>query len=241
MKKILRKLLIFTHLDLTKNLKYDRLTLLIFKKYVKSHFNCIDIGSHKGEILDIMLKYAHQGKHYAFEPIPALFNELAIKYSKKATVFPYALADSSGKTTFQFVKNAPAYSGLKQRKYDMANPEILEIEVEKRTLDEILLPTQPIHFIKIDVEGGEFGVLKGASNILVKNKPIILFECGKGASDYYGTNPQDIFLYLTKEIKLKIFTLASFINQKQSLTQTEFINYFNTNREYYFIAAPFFY
>jgi FkbM family methyltransferase len=241
LKSILRKFLIFIHLDLTKNLKYDRLTLRIFKKYVKSHFNCIDIGSHKGEILDLMLKYANNGTHYAFEPIPSLFDELTTKYKEKATIFPYALADSSGKTTFQFVKNAPAYSGLQRRRYDIANPDILEIEVEKRTLDEIISHNNPIHFIKIDVEGGEFGVLKGGRNILEINKPMILFECGKGASDYYGIAPSDIFLYLTENIGLEIYTLSSFIKKKKALTQQEFINYFNTNREYYFIAGPAFF
>ena len=166
---------------------------------------------------------------------------MTTKYKEKATIFPYALADSSGKTTFQFVKNAPAYSGLQRRRYDIANPDILEIEVEKRTLDEIISHNNPIHFIKIDVEGGEFGVLKGGRNILEINKPMILFECGKGASDYYGIAPSDIFLYLTENIGLEIYTLSSFIKKKKALTQQEFINYFNTNREYYFIAGPAFF
>ena len=128
-KDILRKLLIFFHLDVTKNLQYDRLTKIIMKKMIKKNSNCIDIGCYKGEILELMLQYAPEGKHYAFEPIPYLFATLEKKFKNKVQIFPYALSDNKGFSTFQFVKNAPAYSGLKRRKYNISNPEIEEIEV----------------------------------------------------------------------------------------------------------------
>jgi FkbM family methyltransferase len=235
MKDTLREIFISLHLDLTKNLKYDRLTRIILKKYVKRNDNCIDVGCHKGEILDLILKYAPEGKHYAFEPIPYLFNELKNKY--KAEIFPYALSDSSGESTFQLVKNAPAYSGIKKRRYDITNPKIEEIKVELKTLDKIIPPNEKIHFIKIDVEGGELGVLKGAKNLLKMNKPIVIFEFGKGASDYYGTSPFDVYNFISNEIGLKIYTLQSFIKDKQPLNEVEFERCFNTNEEYYFIAG----
>ncbi|MDR0970130.1 MAG: FkbM family methyltransferase [Lentimicrobiaceae bacterium] len=236
-KDTLREVFISLHLDLTKNLKYDRLTRIILKKYVKRNNNCIDVGCHKGEILDLMLDSAPEGKHYAFEPIPYLFNELKNKYEHKAAIFPYALSDNSGETTFQLVKNAPAYSGIKKRRYDITNPVIEEIKVNLKTLDEMIPLNEEIHFIKIDVEGGEFGVLKGAKNLLKRNKPIIIFECGKGASDYYGTSPLDLYNFISNEIGLKIYTLQSFIKNKQPIKEFEFERYFNTNEEYYFIAA----
>ena len=234
-KDILRKLLIFFHLDVTKNLQYDRLTKVIMKKNIKKNSNCIDIGCHKGEILDLMLKYSPEGKHYAFEPIPYLFAELEKKFKNKAQVFPYALSDSEGTSTFQFVKNAPAYSGLKRRKYDIPNPEIEEIEVKIKTLDEVIPLNEKIDFVKIDVEGAEFGVLKGAKNMLIKNKPTILFECGKGASDYYGTDSLDLYDFI-REVGLEIFTLTSYIKNKSPLTKGEFSGCFDRNREYYFVA-----
>jgi FkbM family methyltransferase len=153
-KDTLREIFISLHLDLTKNLKYDRLTRIILKKYVKRNNNCIDVGCHKGEILDLILNYAPEGKHYAFEPIPYLYNDLKNKYKYKAEIFPYALSDNSGETTFQLVKNAPAYSGIKRRRYDITNPVIEEIKVDLKTLDEIIPLNEKIHLIKIDVEGG---------------------------------------------------------------------------------------
>ena len=236
-KDIIRKTLLFLHLDVTKNLQYDRLTQKIMKQYLSKTSNCVDIGCHKGEILDLMLQYAPEGKHYAFEPIPYLFKELEKKYINMAHIFPYALSEKSGTSTFQLIKNAPAYSGIKRRHYDIANPEIEEIEVELKTLDEIISLNDDINFIKIDVEGGEFDVLKGAKKILIKNKPILLFECGKGACDYYGTNPLEVYDFITNEIGLQIFTLKSFIKNNLPLTKIEFEKCFNTNSEYYFVAT----
>lgn len=236
-KDIIREVFIFFHIDLTKNLKYDRLTKAIMKKHIQKDYNCIDIGCHKGEILNLMLKYSPNGKHYAFEPIPYLYDEIKLKFGKKAVIYPYALSNTNGKTTFQLVKNAPAYSGLKKRQYAIKNPEIDEIEVEVKTLDDIISLKDKIDFIKIDVEGGEFEVLKGAQRTLNKNKPITLFECGKGASDYYGTKPEEIFEYITNEVGLKVFTLKAFIKNRNALRLNEFVQHFETNSEYYFVAA----
>lgn len=237
LKEILREILITFHVDLSKNLKYDRLTRKIMKKEIKNRANCIDIGCHKGEILHVMLKYSPDGKHYGFEPIPYLYANLKSKYNGKATIYPYALSDENGETTFQLVKNAPAYSGIKQRRYDIENPDIEEIVVEKKRLDDVISSGEKIDFVKIDVEGGEYGVLKGGKETLKNNKPLILFECGKGASDYYGTNPRDLYHFITGEIGLNIYTLSDFIKKKNVLSVAEFENYFQTNKEYYFVAA----
>jgi len=235
-KNILRKILIFFHVDLTKNIQYDRLTKIILQKTITKNANCIDIGCHKGEILTMMLAYSPEGKHYAFEPIPYLFDELQKKI-QNVHLFPYALSDSAGHSKFQLVKNAPAYSGLQRRKYDIANPIIEEIEVEIKTLDEIIPQNEQIDFIKIDVEGGEFGVFKGGKNVIKKNKPTILFECGKGACDYYGTNPLDLYDFILNETGLQIYTLKSYLKNKIPLTKEAFEHCFNTNSEYYFVCS----
>jgi FkbM family methyltransferase len=235
-KNIIRSILNFLQLDLTKNLKYDRLTKLIMKKVIKTNSNCIDIGCHKGEIFDIIFHFSPNGKHFAFEPIPLLFNSLKEKYGDKAHIYSYALSDKNGFSTFNYVKNAPAYSGIKKRRYDIDKPEIEEIKVELKTLDEIIPSNIKIDFIKIDVEGGEFGVLKGGRQLLKKFKPTVIFECGLGASEYYGTKPADLYNYLTKEIGLKISLLKSFKNNAKPLELNEFEHYYNTNEEYYFIA-----
>ena len=235
LKDTLRLVLNFLHLDLTKNLEYDRLTKSIMKKVIQKDSNCIDIGCHKGEILQFILKLAPQGKHFAFEPIPYLYDQLNVKFKNQATILPFALSDKSGQTTFNLVKNAPAYSGINKRKYAVENPEIEEIQVELKQLDEVIPAETKIDLIKIDVEGGEFDVLKGAKKILQNHHPILVFECGIGASEFYGTKPKEIFQYLT-DLNYNISTLSAFMKQSSPLTIAEFENAFVNNTDYYFIA-----
>ncbi len=237
-KDLIRSTLNFLHLDITKNLEYDRLTKLIMKIVINRDSNCIDVGCHKGEILDSMIRLSPGGRHFGFEPIPPLFNQLKTKYENKATIYPFALSDRNGTSTFQFVRNAPAYSGIIKRKYDIEVPDIEEINVELKTLDEVIPQDTKIDFIKIDVEGGEFGVLKGAKQLLKASKPVIVFECGLGASDFYGTEPADLYSFITIEVGLKISLLKSFIQASSPLTIQEYKMYFNSGKEYYFIAHP---
>ncbi len=237
LKNILREALILSKIDITKNIEYDRITRFILKKILKSNSNCIDVGCHKGDILKLFHKYAPDGIHYAFEPLPHLYTELVNKFSSKAKIYPYALSDKEGRSTFQFVKNAPAYSGIKRRRYDIASPQIEEIQVEVKTLDSLIPQNVRIDFLKIDVEGGEFPVLKGARNLLKSSKPTILFESGIGASDFYGTDANSLYEFIADEIGLKIFTLKSFVSNRKSISKHQFEHYFNLNEEFCFIAS----
>lgn len=236
-KELLRKLLVTCKIDLTKNLKYDRLTGEIMRRVITKDSNCIDIGAHKGEILEEILHLAPQGNHFAFEPIPHLVQQLQQKFGEKVCVHDCALADYEGNTTFNFVKNAPAYSGLRQRKYAVEVPEIEEIPVAVNTLDNLISSKTKIHFIKIDVEGGEFGVLKGADELLKRDKPYVVFECGLGASDFYGTSPKELYEFI-QDIGLQLSTLDDFIKNRPAMELERFLNYYNSNSEYYFIIHP---
>ena len=235
-KNIIRLGLNLLHIDLTKNLEYDRLTKSIMKRVLAERSNCIDVGCHKGEILDIILKVSPKGTHFGFEPIPYLYNDLKNNYQGKATILPYALAAENGHSSFQHVKNAPAYSGIKKRKYEVNTPDIEEINVELKKLDDVIPESTKIDLIKIDVEGAEYGVLKGGIELLKRDKPYIIFEFGLGASDYYGTEPKDLFQLITEGAGLRISTLKSFINKNAPLSLSQFSDLYKANKEYYFIA-----
>ncbi|MDZ4758051.1 MAG: FkbM family methyltransferase [Bacteroidota bacterium] len=235
-KDLIREILIQLRLDLTKNLKYDRLTRIIIQRTVNQKSVCIDVGCHKGEILDLILKEAPKQKHYGFEPIPILYHNLLTKYKDQAHIFNCALSDQQGETTFNYVKNAPAYSGIKQRKYAVEKPDIETLQVKLEKLDDIIPDNEKIDLIKIDVEGGEFNVLKGAVKVIQKSKPYIIFETGLGASEYYGTKPEELYDFFENELQSKIYTLQNWIDCKAALSKVDFLKLYNTNAEYYFIA-----
>lgn len=223
-------------IDLTKNQKMDRMTYKIIREHLTTHSNCIDVGCHKGEVLEWFLQFAPDGQHIGFEPIPQLFERLKTQFSHTSCVFyNYALSDEDGETEFVYVPEAPAYSGLKERDYDgkQVNPQKIPVVIKR--LDNLVLANTPVSLIKIDVEGGELGVLKGATELLKRDKPLVIFEHGKGASDRYGTTPEMI-LRLFLEAGMNLYTLPSYLGNKTPLTLTQFQQEFDLGENYYFVA-----
>ncbi len=236
-KNIIRQILIKTGIPLTRNIAYDIATEKILARTLKADSCCVDVGAHKGEILDRFLVRAPQGHHSGFEPIPAMYTMLVHKYQNKAQIYPFALSSESGTTTFNIVLDDMAYSGLKQRQYKTSNPKIEQIEVQVRKMDEVLSGrSYKIDLIKIDVEGGELAVMKGAQDILTKDRPLLIFECGKGASEFYGTKPEDVYGFL-QNLGFAIFTLDGFLNHKASFSMDKFVSTYENGTDYYFVAS----
>lgn len=226
----------FLGIDLTKNMRYDSLTSRIIKNELTTISNCLDIGCHKGEILDQILSVSKKGKHYGFEPIPHLYKNLITKYNDKATILPFALSDEESVAEFKVVINSLAYSGLKTRKYNVKNPKIETVNVEVKKLDTFLPSNYQVDFVKIDVEGAEYNVLKGGFELFKRDKPKIIFEFGKGASEYYDSTPTMMF-ELINAIGLRVFLLDSFIKKNNSLSLKEFERIYDEGTDYYFIAS----
>jgi FkbM family methyltransferase len=188
-------------------LRRDRIdnehTVLILSLALREDSCCIDVGAHTGTILREMVRLAPRGRHVAYEPIPALAEGLRADFPS-VDVRDAAVADRPGQTTFNHVLSVPAMSGLRLRQFDgPVQSETLAVRVE--SLDESLLDFVPT-FIKIDVEGGELGVLQGAQRMLATYQPFVLFEHGKGAAEFYGTTSADVHAVLV-EAGLRIFDL----------------------------------
>jgi FkbM family methyltransferase len=237
LKRIVREILLYCQIPLTRNLRYDILTKKILKRTLHSGSSCVDVGAHKGEVLQTILQFAPQGKHFAFEPIPSLYERLKHKMGNHVRVYPYALSNQEGLTTFHLVKDDPAYSGLRRRLYKSENTEVEEIEVEVKRMDDLLASrNQPIHLMKIDVEGGELDVLRGSKSILETDGPLLIFECGKGATEYYNNTPEMVFDFLA-ETGYRIFTLTHYLHGQEPFDSAQFLAAFHSGSDYYFIAS----
>ena len=230
-----RKILWTLHLDVTRNLRYDRLTWKVMQSHLHSDSNAIDVGSHKGEVLDWILAFAPKGRHWAFEPLPHLAAGLREHYGNRVSVVEAALSHSSGSTTFQFVKGSPAYSGILKREYATAHPQIEELHVAMSTLDEQVRGCK-IDLIKVDVEGGEWGVLAGGASLIQRDRPLIIFEFGKGASEYYGTTPEKMWQLLSGW-GYALYDIKSYVKKEAPLTEALLSLVFRTGSEYYFVAV----
>ena len=220
----------------TRNQKYDHQTLQVMKRLLKADSNCIDVGCHKGDVLKFMLDYSPNGTHYAFEPIPDLFENLISHFPSNCRFHQVGLSDSIGEAPFNYVISNPAYSGFEKRSYDSVDERDTKIIVNTDLLDNIIPEDHKIDFIKIDVEGAELNVLKGGILTIKRNKPVIVFEHGLGAADYYKTKPDDIYDILNGICGLRISLMENWLKDKKPLNKEEFKEQFYKKLNYYFIA-----
>ena len=165
--------------------------------------NCIDVGCHKGEVLREMVRLAPQGRHIAYEPVPASFGALAAKFPD-VDLRQAALSNVAGESTFTYVVDEPSFSGLRRRDY-AGERQLEELTVRTERLDDALPDGYVPRFMKVDVEGAEQLVFEGALETLRRHRPTVFFEHGQGASDYYGTRPVDVYRLLVEEAGLRIF------------------------------------
>jgi FkbM family methyltransferase len=216
---------------------YDERTFKIIDRVLRPDSNAVDVGCHEGLILRRMLTAAPNGRHFAFEPLPHLAARLRESFPT-VQVHEVALSDAPGEASFVHVVSNPGYSGLRVRRYDRPDEDLARIDVKVDTLDHVLPDDVPITFIKIDVEGAELGVMRGARETIVRWKPHIVFEHGLGGSDYYGTRPEHVYGFLVDECGLRISLLERFLRGGRSLTAGEFVQQFESGANYYFVAHP---
>ena len=167
--------------------------------------NCIDIGAHDGVFLREIVRLAPRGHHIAYEPLPEFAAKLAAEFPA-VTVRASALSDHAGDAEFVHVLTRPGWSGFRERPYP-GNESVRRITITTESLDDALEPDYVVHFIKIDVEGAEEQVLRGAMQTIRRHRPVIALEHGLGSADYYGTRPEAIHAILTGECGLAVFDL----------------------------------
>jgi FkbM family methyltransferase len=207
------------------NTYYDMLSELVLQRVLTPTSVCIDVGCHVGSILKIMMNYAPQGRFLAFEPLPHLYEQLLSDFSfDNVSIYNVALSYSQGKTSFKYVTTNPALSGIRERDYGGRDEVITQIEVNTDTLDNILKSEniKQLSLIKIDVEGGEYWVMKGGQEYIKKYKPVIIFEYGLGSAYFYDVTAKDIFELLHDRCGLNISLMSRYLLNKPPFTKTEF-------------------
>ena len=240
--RILRRALGYSALnrssnDNDSNSDYDQQTVEVMRRVLRSESCCIDIGAHKGDLLRHMVDLAPDGRHYAFEALPHLAAELRQRFPG-VQVYDQAIGDVAGHAEFHFVENAPGYSGLRRRIYDRPDPLITTIQVRVIPLDEVVPSDQPIAFIKIDIEGGEYHALKGAIRTILQWKPVIVFEAGIKSTGQYNVTPTQLFGLVSQTLGYDLSTMRRWMNRLAPYTLAEFCDNWESGSVYYFMATP---
>ena len=160
----------------------------------------VDVGANKGAYLYWMRRAVGSGGSvYAFEPQPGLarYLEAARKRMRweNVVVREVALSDSAGRRVLHVPgwENSPGAS-LEAHEVAASDAGSTAREVETDTLDHQLEGAGRIALIKVDVEGHELAVFRGATRILSTSRPALLFECE--TRHLGGRSPYEVFAFL---------------------------------------------
>ncbi|MGL4364836.1 MAG: FkbM family methyltransferase, partial [Bacteroidales bacterium] len=141
-----------------------------------------DVGANVGHYTTSLLKVIPNANVYCFEPNPNTYRSLenALKKQSRVKTFPIGLSSTPGTFTLYDTPQASTAASLhKEVFYSQKNDDVLEHQVECSTIDIIAdcEQVEKIDFLKIDTEGNELAVLRGAKQVLETDRvSIIHFE-----------------------------------------------------------------
>jgi len=147
------------------------------KKIITPGMRILEVGANIGYYALLETKLAGPSGHlYAIEPSPYNFGLLKKNVSlndiRNAYLYQVAFGEKRGKSTFYVYDRSNLSSFIKREDMGM---EVQEVEVEITTLDDFLR-LKEVDFIRMDVEGYEFEILRGGQVALAHpNKPKIFF------------------------------------------------------------------
>jgi FkbM family methyltransferase len=159
----------------------------------------IDVGANIGQhSLFAAKKVGLSGKVFAIEPIEKLCDNIkqsaTLNKFQNLSIINKAVGDSSKLVDFYEYDNTEI-SGKNNNFNDF---KYSKIHIEQDSLDVLLRDSSRVDLIKIDVEGFEFDVLVGASEILKKYHPKIIMEFSTKFYDQKDSNLSNKILEFLK-------------------------------------------
>jgi FkbM family methyltransferase len=133
----------------------------------------IDVGAHRGLYTWFLLQLTNN--IVAFEPMAAMQTLLRKIYGNSITLEAVALSDRSGEYPLRIPISNPALATIStNNKLQAGARAITTLITRTMTLDSF--EYRNVGFIKIDVEGHEEAVLRGARTTLVRDMPNLIIE-----------------------------------------------------------------
>jgi FkbM family methyltransferase len=166
-------------------------------RFLESGMVFMDIGAYQG-IYSVVAgnKLKHGGRIFAFEPSPREFRRLRmhLRWNRLSTARAemLALGSVSLRTTlFQVSSGDTTRNGLRPPD---SRDAVTEIPVNVSSLDDYVhgQKIERLDIVKLDVEGGEIEVIRGASKVLSEFRPILICEVLDATTQVWGYNARKI-------------------------------------------------
>ncbi len=208
----------------------------LLTKLIKKGNIAFDIGANFGWYSCHFAQLVGEtGKVHIFEPTNAIEglkkNLILNQFEARCILNQVALAEKEGvETLFIPQKLGTAFASFHEHSYGNGDS---KISVPVKKLDDYVIANkiEKIDFIKIDVEGAEYLVLKGAKNVLKNYSPVIMMELYDGHTKYFSYSPEEVINYI-KDLDYHLYE----INDKEIGSVRKVISFSDT-KNYNFLVV----
>jgi len=214
----------------------------VLEKFVKDDACVFDVGANIGEWTELVLKINPSISVHSFEPCDSTFLELEknIKH-KNVKLNKVGLDINIGEKIFHIFGSCSVLNSLHNRTCTDVG-ESTEQKITTNTVDNYCIENNitKIDFLKIDVEGNDFNVLKGSKNMLKKGLiDVVQFEYGGTyldaklfLKDYFDCVKENNLNYsIYKILPHKIIKIPKY---DVKLENFQYVNYLMINNKIFF-------
>ncbi len=151
----------------------------------------LDIGAYHGDFRRMIGEMFPGSKVVMFEPAPSAYKALCEAYPEDE-IYNFGVCDTEKEVNFVLYDECPALNRVTELVESIPGNEVLKVKM--KALHDLY--QRPLDIVKIDVEGQELNVLKGARKLLEKKQiRFMFFECGSTFIQS-GYQLQDVISYL---------------------------------------------
>lgn len=170
---------------------------------VSSGDTVVDVGANVGQYTVLLAGLVGaEGRVVAFEPVPRTLRVLrdVVAGLRLSNVEPVelALGDFDGRAGMQEVVDGDGLPdpGLAHLTLESPGTALVPVARLDSVCDELGIET--CSFMKVDVEGAELLVLRGAESFLRTRRPVLLVEIDRGMSARYRASPEETLALLAR-------------------------------------------
>lgn len=175
----------------------DEAEFKILTSLVGSNETVIDVGANIGRFTCYLAHLVgKEGVIHSIEPIPLTYEVLSNSVKKlglnQVRLWNFAASDRHGTAMMEI----PKYAGAETENFYQARivsdvgkeTSLRRCRIDLKSLDSLPdIPVGRVSFIKIDVEGHELEVIKGATQLISTSKPSMLIEISGNLKDASST------------------------------------------------------
>lgn len=203
--------------------EYEPAITNVIRKIVKPGDICFDIGGNIGWFTTLLQTLVGEnGEVHSFEPVPPTFKVLEenVKSNDNARVVRlnnFALGEKKGEVDLHIFDNLPdGHASIS----DFGQTEFTVYPCRISTINSYLSDNNigNVKFVKVDIEGAELMMLKGATNFFKQDvPPIFEIEMALATTSGFGYLPNDIIEFIRNQYEYEFFAINEYTGDLEKI------------------------